>query len=324
MCMAATFDGKGHYFGRNLDYEVSFGQRVVVTPRDYEFRYRNGILDRGHYAMIGMATVADGYPLYFDATNEKGLSMAGLNFPGNAYYGPRIKDKDNIASFEFIPWVLGRCRTLDEARDLISGTNIVDEQFSKEFPSSPLHWMVSDGTGSLTVEQTGQGMCIYDNPVGILTNNPPFPHHMYNLADHMGASAGKPENRMCPAIDLAQYSRGMGAMGLPGDLSSASRFVKAAFTKLNSRPEPTDEGELSQFFHIMASVEQQRGCCDLGDGKYEHTLYTSCCDTVRGIYYYRLYGNSQICGVDMHATELDSEELHEFALAVGEHVFMHN
>ena len=143
MCMVATYKGKEHFFGRNLDLEVSFGQRVVVTPRDYEFRYRNGILDRGHYAMIGMALVSDDYPLYFEATNEKGLSIAGLNFPGNAHYFGHVKGKDNVASFEFIPWVLGRCKDLDEARSLIKGINITDSSFNDSMHPSPLHWMVS-------------------------------------------------------------------------------------------------------------------------------------------------------------------------------------
>ena len=324
MCMVATYKGKEHFFGRNLDLEVSFGQRVVVTPRDYEFRYRNGILDRGHYAMIGMALVSDDYPLYFEATNEKGLSIAGLNFPGNAHYFGHVKGKDNVASFEFIPWVLGRCKDLDEARSLIKGVNITDSSFNDSMHPSPLHWMVSDRNGSIVVEQTVSGLHMYDDPVGIMTNNPEFPYHMLNLANHMGSTSKVLKNRLCPGIELQQYSRGMGSIGIPGDLSSASRFVKATFTKMNSKSPNTEDGELTQFFHIMDSVQQQMGCCDLGDGKYEYTVYTSCCNTDRGIYYYRTYGNSQISGVDMHHVNLDSDRLHQFPVIEGQHILIQN
>ena len=324
MCMAATYGKKDHFFGRNLDYEVSYGQKVVVTPRDYEFRYRNGILDRGHYAIIGMAMVSDGYPLYFDAMNDKGLGIAGLNFPGNAVYYDKVKDKDNIASFEFIPWVLGRCKDVGEAKRLVVHTNITNETFSKDLPSSPLHWMIADKNGSIVVEQTKSGMKVYDNHVGVMTNNPKFPYHMYNLANYMGLTAKVQDNRMCPDVELAHYSRGMGAIGLPGDLSSTSRFVRAVFTKMNSVADENDDAELTQFFHIMDSVKQVRGCCDLGHSRYEMTQYTSCCDLDNGVYYYRTYCNSQICGVDMHHVNLDSEGLREYPLIEEQHIKMQN
>lgn len=324
MCMAATYKDKDHYFGRNLDLEISYGQKVVVTPRNKEFAYRHENAEKTHLALIGMAAVVDGCPLYFDATNENGLSMAGLNFPGNAHYGEMKEGSHNIAPFEFIPWVLCKCSTVEEARALISGTNLIDENFSDALPASPLHWIVSDRESSIVVEYMESGLSIYDDPAGILTNNPPFPFHMHNLANYMNLSAGVPENRFSKDIDLRPYSRGMGAMGLPGDLSSASRFVKAAFTKLNSLSDGTEEGGMTQFFHIMDSVQQQMGCCYLGDEKYEYTIYTSCCDTDKGIYYYRTYGNSQITGVDMHRTDLDSDVLAEFPLVEGQHVLMQN
>ena len=112
MCTAATYKTKCHYFGRNLDYHISYGESVVVTPRNHPFEFRKmGRLDH-HYALIGMATLAGDVPLYFDATNEKGLSMAGLNFPKNACYKPEMEGRDNVAPFEFIPWILGQCASV--------------------------------------------------------------------------------------------------------------------------------------------------------------------------------------------------------------------
>ena len=112
MCTAATYKTDGFYFGRTLDYEFSYGDEIVVTPRRFPFAFRGGAALESHYALLGMAHVADGYPLYYDAANEKGLGMAGLNFVGNAHYEKRAAGKDNVAQFEFIPWVLGQCASV--------------------------------------------------------------------------------------------------------------------------------------------------------------------------------------------------------------------
>ena len=111
MCTAATYTGKDHYFGRNLDLELSYNESVTVTPRKFPLKFHQVHDMNEHFAIIGMATVVADYPLYYDATNEKGLSMAGLNFPGNADYKEPAEDVDNVASFEFIPWILGQCGT---------------------------------------------------------------------------------------------------------------------------------------------------------------------------------------------------------------------
>ena len=110
-------------------------------------------------------------------------------------------------------------------------------------------------------------------------------------------------------MKLNIYSKGMGAIGLPGDLSSASRFVRASFTKMNSISGESENESVSQFFHILGSVNQQRGCCEVREGEYEITEYTSCCNVTKGIYYYTTYNNHQINAVDMHKVDLNSSEL---------------
>lgn len=324
MCTAATYKTRDHYFGRTLDYEYSYTETVTVTPRNFPFRFRRaGNLEK-HYALIGMAFVNDNFPLYYDATNEKGLSMAGLNFPGNAAYKPFEEGKDNVAPFEFIPWILGQCACVDEALKRLKQLNLVDISFSEDLPVAPLHWILSDREKSLTVEPVKDGLKIYENPVGILTNNPPFDVQLFHLNNYMNLSAEVPANRFSDKLDLTAYSRGMGAMGLPGDLSSASRFVKAAFTKLHSISGESESESISQFFHILGSVEQQRGCVHLGGGQYEITIYTSCCNTDKGIYYYRTYENSQISGVDMHRENLERSELISYPLITGQQIRMQN
>ena len=323
MCTAITYRTKDHYFGRNLDYEHGYQEAVTITPRDFPFHFRCLPPMERHYAMIGMATVSDGYPLYYDATNEHGLSMAGLNFPHSAKYMPENPSKDNVTPFELILWVLGNCKTLKEAENKLSNANLVDIPFSEEFPLTPLHWFMADSERSVVIEQTEAGLQIFENPLGVLTNEPPFPFHMANLQNYLHVTNEEAVNRFAPSLPLKAYSRGMGAMGLPGDLSSASRFVKAAFTRLNSVSEDTESAGISQVFHILGSVAQQKGCVKIGN-LYEKTIYTSCCNTTKGIYYYTTYENSQITGVKLQGIHLDSKELVSYPLVREQQIRMEN
>ncbi len=324
MCTAATYQTKDFYFGRTLDYEFSYGNEVAVTPRNFPFRFRSMGVMETHYAMIGMAHIADAYPLYYDAVNEKGLGIAGLNFVGNAYYRETVQGKDNVAQFELIPWILGQCASVREARALLDRINLDNTPFSAELPVAQLHWIFADRNEVITVESVKEGLRIYENPVGILTNNPPFDEQMFQLNNYMHLSPQTPENRFSSGLPLHAYSRGMGALGLPGDLSSQSRFVRAAFVKMNAVSGDSESESVSQFFHILGSVDQQRGCCDVGGGNFEITIYTSCCNADKGIYYYTTYDNHQITAVDMHREHLEGSSLVHYPLICGEQIRMQN
>ena len=271
-----------------------------------------------------MACVMEEYPLYYDAVNEKGLGIAGLNFVGNAHYKKPVDGKDNITQFELIPWILGKCATVKDARKLLEHMNLIDTTFLENLPVAQLHWMIADKEECITLESVEDGLKIYENPVGILTNNPPFSYQMFHLNNYMQLSVENRDNTFAKGLEMNPYSRGMGAMGLPGDLSSQSRFVRAAFVKMNSLSGDSEEESVSQFFHILGSVDQQRGCCKLGEDKYEITLYTSCCNTDKGIYYYTTYDNHQISGVDMHRENLDGDRLIQYAPIKGEQICMQN
>lgn len=174
--------------------------------------------------MIGTAFVADQYPLYYEAVNEKGLGVAGLNFEGNAHYFEESADKDNISPFELIPWILSQCETTADARVLLEKINLVNIPFSEQLPLSPLHWIIADKDQAITVE----------------------------------------------------------------------------------------------------SVAQQRGLCNLGDGKYEITIYTSCFNTRTGVQYYNCYDNHQISKVDMHKEDLDGKDLVRYPLITEEQIHVQN
>ncbi len=320
MCTAITYKTRDFYFGRTLDNDFSYGEEVVITARRFPFNWRNGQRAFEHYAIIGMAYVCDGYPLYYDAVNEKGLCMAGLNFVGNAVYYPVKENKENIAQFELIPRLLGRCESVEQVKNEIEKINVTKEPFSDELKVSQLHWIIADRLQSITVECVADGIRVYDNPVGVLTNNPPFEYQLFALNNYMSVSPRKPCNFFSKSLDLQEYSRGMGGLGLPGDLSSQSRFVRAAFARLNSVSGESESECVGQLFHILSFVEQPRGCCVLDNGGYEITQYASCCNVDKGIYYYTTYSNRQISAVNLYSENLDSNSLFRYPLVLSEQI----
>ena len=165
---------------------------------------------------------------------------------------------------------------------------------------------------------------VYPNPTGILTNNPPFPLQMFQLNNYMSLSCNPASNTFSDKLPLHAYSRGMGGMGLPGDYSSSSRFAKACFVKENSVCGTSESESLSQFFHILESVAHPRGSVKLGNKSYEITVYSSCCNTDKGIYYYTTYENNRITGIDMHHENLNGYKLVSYPLLTGQDIFMQN
>lgn len=279
MCTAISFLSKDHYFGRNLDFEYSYDEMVTITPRNYPLHFRKKDSLHHHLAIIGMAYIQKQYPLYYEAANEAGLSMAGLHFPEYAHYHPLHAVLDNIAPFELIPWILGQCKTVDDARFFLDKMNVWKENFSEELPLTPLHWMISDAKSSLVIESTQAGLTIYDNPTGVMTNAPTFDIHLENL------------NRVT---------------AISGNWSSQSRFLRAVYVKAHSVHPVCECERVNQFFHLLGSVELPKG--------RKYTIYSSCCNTSNGTYYYKTYNNSQITAIDMHRENLDSKYLISYPL----------
>lgn len=324
MCTCINFQTRDSYFGRNLDLEYRFNESVVITPRNYEFKLKNGGVINTKYAVIGMATVIENYPLYAEASNEKGLSIAGLYFPKNAHFFSEDDSKLNLAPYELIPYFLGQFSAVSEIRELLQKLNITNIPFAPNLPVTDLHWMISDGKECIVTEQTRDGLKIYENPVGVLTNNPPFDYHLTNLRNYLNLSPRNEPNRFSDKIDLQPYGQGMGAIGLPGDVSPASRFVRTAFNKLNSVCGEDEESSVSQFFHILDSVAMVQGATVTPEGKYDITTYSCCINTTEGIYYYKTYTNNQITAVRMTEHEKSKKELSVFDLIEKQQIRFEN
>ena len=310
----------GSLFGRTLDLELSYGESVIITPRNYHFDFLYAKLKSQAFAIIGMAHNYNGTPLYYDAMNETGLAAAALNFPDFAAYSEKKEEKINVASFELIPFILKCCNSLDEAKAMLRDINIVSDSIAPSLPTTPLHWIFADKTGSLVLESTADGIKIYDNLFGVLTNSPPFDFHTANLSNFLHLSPTSPQNTLCSTADIQPYSRGLGATGLPGDFSSASRFVRAVFCKSHTVTNTSYSHAVSRFFHIMDTVSLPLGCVVTDEGKQVCTRYTSCADLSSGIYYFATYDSRRICGVDMRDFNLESDCINELEIPKAEDV----
>ena len=289
MCTCLDIKNKNHYFGRTLDLDRHAVEEAVITPRNYLFACKNSLTFRNKYALIGTAMVINDYPLYYEASNEVGLAMAGLNFPVNCKYNDPQEEKINLGVFEIIPYILGNYASVKELRKDLERMNFTNVAFIDQLPSSPLHYMISDKEETIVVEQMEDGLHIYENKVGVMTNNPPFNLQIENLKKYEDLT-----NKHVFASLPSHTCVGLGAVGLPGDFSSMSRFVKASFLRNTASFSLDEEENISTFFHILDSVSMIKGTVLNKNEDSDITFYTSCINTTLGIYYYKTYLNNQI------------------------------
>ena len=324
MCTAISYRRNDHYFGRTLDVEFTFNEKVIITPRNYPFKTMKGISYQNKYAIIGSGIELNGIPFYYEGANEKGLAIAGLNFPGNVQFNDPIENKDNLLISEIIPWTLSHASNLDEAKKLFENMNVIANPDPKINATNSLHFMLSDSTGSFVAEASSDHFMIYDNPFDVMTNNPPFPYHLWNMNHYLNLSPKNEENRFTDKFSLTNDGVGMGAYGLPGDTSSTSRFVRAAFNLANSVNEDTEEANISQFFHVLDSVSMVKGCTLTPAGKNDITLYSCCINTDKGIFYYKTYDNNQINAVKLNNVDLASDHLYIYELSGPQNINFRN
>ncbi len=248
-------------------------------------------------------------------------NTSGLNFPDNAYYPKQAQcGKENISQFELIPWILGKCSSVEEAKRLLNITCLIDIPFKSDMPVAPLHWHIADKNGSIVLEAMKNGIHVYDNPVQVMTNNPPFEFQMTNLGQYLNLTVDSPQNCFSKSASVLPFGKGLGSFGLPGDFSPASRFVKAAYLRLNSVCDNEEKESVSQFFRILDSVSVVNGSIATeGNGPY-YTTYSCCVNVDKGIFYYKTYYNSQITAVNMNHENLDEQCLKEFEIVKAQQI----
>ncbi|MDO4759682.1 MAG: choloylglycine hydrolase [Candidatus Saccharibacteria bacterium] len=313
MCTAIRFcDGQGAmYFGRNLDWSVSYGQKVIITPRKYTYRSAflgENIMRAG--AIIGMAIVEEDTPLYFDCANENGLAIAGLNFPGyTKYESKEAEGKTNVAAYEFPLWVVANFSTVDEVEDALRNVVIVSKPINDKYPVSELHWLIGDKNRSIVVEYSEKGMEVFRNDTDVLTNQPGYNWHKENLRNYMNLSSQVPKEVKWGEATMNPFGAGSLMRGLPGDYYSPSRFVRAAFLNTHYPTQSTEDGNVSRLFHTLTGVAMIDGASAMADGTFEKTIYTSGYSASSKTYYYNTYGDPSIRKIALGDYDLDTSEL---------------
>ena len=312
MCTGVRFsDGNGNmYFGRNLDWSTPYGQKVVITPREY--KYKSAFLGEmaNSPALIGMGIVAENTPLYFDCANEHGLAIAGLNFPGYAAYAPTpVEGKTNVAAYEFPLWVALNFKTVAELEKALKTVVIVAKPINEQYPVSQLHWIIGDKERSIVVEYTARGMEIFENDVDVLTNQPGYEWYKENLRNYMNLFPQMPKEVKWGKAKMVAFGSGSLMRGIPGGFYSTDRFVRVAY--LNTHyPMQTDEAtNVSRLFHTLTGVAMIDGGAQMGDGAYEKTIYTGGYSTLSQTYYYSTYEDPAIKSVALKDHKLDSTEI---------------
>ena len=311
MCTAVRFNGaKGEmFFGRNLDWANGYGEKVVITPR--EFKYQSAFLgEMGGAAVIGMGIVAEGVPLYFDCANEHGLAVAGLNFPGYAAYAAEAVDgKTNVAAYEFPLWVTLNFKTVDEALKALKDVAIVAKPINEQYSVSQLHWMIGDKERSIVVEYTERGMEIFENDVDILTNQPGYGWHKENLRNYMNLSPQMPKEIEWNKAKMTAFGSGSLMRGIPGGFYSTDRFIRVAYLNTHYPVQSNEATNVSRLFHTLTGVAMIDGAAAMTDGRFEKTIYTGGYSSATQTYYYNTYEDFAIKSVAMKDYNLDSSEL---------------
>lgn len=314
MCTGIRFnDANGNmYFGRNLDWSTSYGQRIVITPKGY--KYSSAFLGEitPKYALIGMGIVEENTPLYFDCGNEVGLAIAGLNFPGYAQYEKdALEGKTNISAYEFPLWIAMNFSTVDEVEAALANVAIVSKPINEKYPVSLLHWIIGDKTRSIVVEYTSAGMQIFHNDVDVLTNQPGYAWHKENLRNYMNLTSPQPEKVTWGKAEMTAFGSGSLMRGLPGDYYSPSRFVRVAYLNTHYPAKTSEEENISRLFHTLAGVAMIDGAAAMASGDFEKTVYTGGYSAATKTYYWNTYEDSSIKKSTLSDYDINSNELIE-------------
>ena len=317
MCTGLTLKTKDgyHLFGRSMDIEYSFNQAVHLVPRNFEYiNVVTNTKEKTKFAMLGMGISIDNHPLLAEAFNEKGLGCAGLNFPGYAHYEEEVKEgMINLGVYDLILYILSNFEKVEDVKEAMKDVNIVNKEFKEGLQVPTLHWIVTDKEGkTIIIEKTKEGLKIFENNIGVLTNSPTFDFHITNLRQYIGLSEVNHKQTTWGDLKLSPLGQGLGLFGLPGDFSPPSRFVRASYLKSRVIEKYEVMESVREFFHILSNVSMINGSVITAEGLDDITYYKSCMIQEKGIYYYSTYNNSQINAIDMFKEDLDRPDMKIF------------
>lgn len=313
MCTGVRFTDKSGnlFFGRNLDVPMNYGEKIVITPRNYPIPYRFIEAKETKRAIIGVGIAVDKYPLYFDCVGESGLSIAGLDFLGYAHFTPKpIEGKINLTPYELMLWVVDEFDSVRDLKEALKNVNLVNDPFNSSMPVASLHWIVSDKEQSIVIEQTEtKGLVAYDNPVGVLTNSPEFDWHLTNLTNYLNINPQDAPAKMWGTKDVEPFGVGTGGLGLPGEAMSPSRFVRIAYYNNHYPVEDTEVKNVAKFFNMLKAVAMVEGSVVDSSQKNVATAYTSCYSVANKTCYFNRLHDFTIQSAQLDDSNVSAREL---------------
>ena len=291
MCTAFSLNNNNHYFGRSLDLEFHYNEQVIIIPKKYKLNYRYTKINDNHLSFFGIGIIANNYPLLYDGCNESGLCIAGLNMPASTNYNIYKTYKTNLCSFELIPYLLSKCNNCEDVMNMIDTINITNDSFNNDFPVSKLHFIISDKNQSLTLEIINGKINLYKNIYNVLTNEPELKYHEYNI------------NKYSHFDNLVKnHIKGSNLIGIPGDNTSTSRFIKMNFNIKYIKFE-----SVSELFNIYNNVFELNGTNKTLDNKFYKTIYMVIYNSTNKILYFKTYNNSQIYSCKLYNYQNDNK-----------------
>lgn len=296
MCTSLTYlNSRGdHFLARTMDFAFELHGQPMFMPRNRTVKGDAGDFTT-KYGFVGAGRTI-GHELFVDGVNEYGVGVAALYFPGNTQYvTDAAADKLGLAPHDFTAWALGNATSVADLRELVKHVQLVDLPVALLGVTTPLHFIISDPTGDTAVlEATAHELRLIDNPIGVMTNSPEFGWHLQNLSTYGTLTNQERPLQSVLGYQLKTQGPGTGALGLPGDYTSPSRFVRTAFAKQFSEPTPDIPSTLNLLQHLLDWVTIPKGVKLKADGDSDYTQYRGFMSLDERAYYMEPYDNLEL------------------------------
>lgn len=320
MCTSVTFlsETGDNFLARTMDFGFELKGRPVVMPRHQTVPSDvDGFEYSMKYGFVGAGRALGNYILV-DGVNEKGVSAAALYFSDEAKFADKPQTgKVNVAPHEVLNWILGNAESCSSLAKLIDQLNIVAVPVKGLGINGPvpLHWIITDRSGdSYVLEVMADGVHYMKNPVGVMTNSPDFGWHLKNLSNYTELQPTPHPARSFDGYQVSSFGPGSGALGMPGDYTSVSRFVRTVYMREYTDQTSTDQ-TVTELSHVLNAVEIPKGVKIKQDGSEDYTQYRGYMDTQNLIYYMQPYHDQTMYQVTLTEELMNRPKPTEFPLA---------
>ncbi len=312
-----TSDG-GAVYGRTMEFGFKLNSSAIVMPRQFALTATGAggkpgaMAWKSKYAAVGLN--AFGLPVLTDGLNEKGLAGGILYFPGYVGYADPAKadPAKSLAPWDFLTWVLTNFATVAEVKAGLAGISVVDIKEPTMGITPPFHYTIHDASGaSLVIEPVDGVLKVYDNPYGVMTNAPTFDWHLTNLKNYVKLSATNAPPLQIDGQTVTSFGQGSGLLGIPGDPTPPSRFIRALGYAVSAEKKPSGIESVRVAEHIANNFDIPTGWIrDKGDNsELEYTQWTSVGDLTNKRYYVKTYDDQVLRSIDLMSFDLDAKTI---------------